>query len=207
MEIKDREEVIIAGLGTDTRNLRDIFLVFAALDYGCGLFVWSLYASMNDVVLKDVLNIQYFVGGFPLAVAISSVFFVVKYVKTVSLAAFRILGIVMIIAFISSFQGTSPFVKDASVVLLIMSVPFLLAISITNWVHDRPESFLGISTKRFYEIADKIANYTKLPAMFMNFIAMLILVVFYEVIIYPKVPQSLGGARPRWPLSMSTRIK
>jgi hypothetical protein len=160
-------------------TFRDGFLVLVAVAYVVGYVVWSLHAWQDHLGLLPALRFQYiFAGLFPLAFA-AAVVYVLRgfaYVADIAVAAAVVVS-VMIVA--------------CALALAVFVLPPLLG----RWGLIAYLTFtllVFVSGPMFGRI-----GFLRAAMPWVGLTAVAVATALYVSVVYPAVPQELGGVKPR----------
>jgi hypothetical protein len=180
-------------------KLRDGFLVAGAILYFMGYVTWSLNSWRNGLGLLPAVESQYFIAGVVPAAVIFLSYLLVKLGTSLALkiqewlrprvsknrllwlAIYFILPIGLVLSIFRALGSlkTSPLI----VVLLLMAILFSSAVV--------PDLNKSPSSQRFTKVSDVVL------LTFLVLVPGLVAITFYVQVIYPSLPQALGGVKPR----------
>jgi hypothetical protein len=178
-------------------KLRDLGLAGAGGTYVLGFIIWSIHAFVNDLGLLPALSSQYVIAGLapvtflvlgalPLYVGIKGILFS-RLVAGVLFVIFLLLFILLILLTLRILN--LPLVW--AIVLGSIAV-YLGLIVMTTTVQGLPESY------RVGRMFGLIPYRVQILIMYFYILGTMIVIVGqYALLIYPALPQSLGGAKPR----------
>ncbi|MBA7491884.1 hypothetical protein ES702_02432 [subsurface metagenome] len=182
-------------------KLRDGLLVVAAIVYILGYLVWSLNAWVNNLGLLPALEFQYFVAGIFPALVIWLVYIGIRNTRRLVDNLTKWFGPsakrgLLILRWPIRFCFGGGILGCVLWTLGVRNIPFI------------PVSILFIATAPLWWATEKSCIFRGVPPRFMHwyrliifhyvFIAFCALGLYsYIFVIYPKLPQAVGGLRPR----------
>jgi hypothetical protein len=175
---------------------RDAILVAGAVVYGVGYAVWSVAALRNDLGLLPALQFQYFVAGIVpvlvvliailMAAALRRVFYGYRkwadqdtWVSVAGAGALLVAGLGAV--------GAAVYLIDRSIYAGICA--FLLAMLLFGF---QPSGTATGDQPRWLRRADVVLAVYLIPV-----VAGVAAISFYAAVLYPRIPQELGGVAPR----------
>jgi hypothetical protein len=181
-------------------KLRDLVLAGAGGTYVLGFIIWSIYAFVNNLGLLPALSSQYLIAGLlpitllglgalPLYIGIKRKVFsrlVVGVLVVISLLLI-ILPILLVPLRILRILN----IPQAWSLVVVSIVYYLFLILMTTMVQGTP-SYRAL---RIYRLIPYTVHLLVIYFCILGF--MIFLVSQYALLIYPVIPQSWGGAKPR----------
>ena len=178
-------------------SIREPALALAATCYGFGLVVWCIYASRQGVVITKVVDLQYFAGGI---LPVASLILTVSVHKFQHILAdpIRIAISVVFVAFAMVIPAALHAINPSSEgVLSFFSSSYLgLVYTCLFVIIGAPSSAVLIALLDNLLGIEKQNGALIVKYVFIGFVFALtfLLYIFY---VYPRIPQALGGAKPR----------
>ncbi len=167
---------------------RDSFLVAASLIYILGYVVRASHAAANNLGSLPAIESQYFTAGIvPLAILIS-VWFIIQLVTRFRQRLYSWMRL-------SSDSMSRKIVRGILGIYLIGMIIIFMIEPLRNWALLGLPAFLFVDFIFFRDDNMRMISsvYTYAIPLFFAFVAL----VLYIFVIFPIVPQELGGVRPR----------
>jgi hypothetical protein len=213
---------MMTTLFSKLQNLKTSIIDIIAIIYGIGLINWSINAYQNSLGLISAFDTQYFVAGFVPFIVFLLIYYALINEFSIIYSLFRRLrginkkllrkyprGYVIVtmttsMLFFLSFAGIvgyKAYNENSYWELALSGFYFVLAVLfayllITKKAH-RPKRVTSFKIRRRLYF---LLNPVKLSVVYAKFtITMfcLMLLIAYAFLIYPKIPQELGGAKPK----------
>lgn len=193
---------VIGEYAAPINSIRDAVIGIGAMFYLLGLAVWSVHALNEGIVIRSVINLQYFVGGFLPGVSVCLAIAVFRYGRKMSALVRSIIICACLASFIPLLYIAEQQDADYYVSLFGSEVSAIWYLGYLT-IATLPAFALMVITVP--PTMGQEAQESMWPLISIDSLALLLhmLVIFplvvgvYALAIYPKVPQTLGGARPR----------
>jgi len=211
----------------DAGNLRDGFLVTAAVFYFLGYIVWAINAYRNNLGLLPGLDFQYFIAGAPAVLIILALYLLIAacrllrgkvrrwigssptggrlYLCRAMFLLALLAGFLIIVPPTGWFKAVFPhfthgtWLAIGAALMIMVSYPFVTQLAT---IKDEPASKRKTLRLLLVEIFSSLVGlFLGLLAIVyaaMFFIALAAIALIYCVELYPKIPQEFGGARPSY---------
>ena len=185
---------------------RDTILVLAAAVYFVGYIVWAVNAWKNGLGLLPAADLQYFVAGILPCVVLATAFVLLRliiaattrlrfYTSTLNAQTRRNLDLATVVLAIltiaagtaKSWLGISDFVATLFWLTGIAFFVFLPILGLQETSDSRTMNLFN-RVRVWYSVAVSIRAYL---------VGLYVVVLLLMNVVYPAVPQKLGGIRPR----------
>jgi hypothetical protein len=179
-------------LGGNGSKLRDLALAGAAGTYAFGFIIWSIHALRNNLGLLPALDSQYIIAGLVpiiiLVLAVAPCYVVIKRIKfNANMLPVLVVINIIFVCLHFFFPQEQVLVRTGVNILQYIFTVLTLAVSLSVYAGSPSSTRFRIPIPVF-----RILSY--LPTL----VLMITAIFFsYAVTVYPNIPQTFGGAKPR----------